>query len=226
MNNSIKKLKLATIISFIIFVVYTLAIKFVLVAPIGPNDTNVGLAPLNKAVDDMLGLNMTIDKFTDIFLYAAILLAFCLGLYALRQAIEGKSLMKIDKGVFWTLLFYVMVIVVYCMFELIKINYRPVIIEGELEYSYPSSHTMIILCILVPMMFQTSRLLKNKTMIIIAKIVCIIMMFLTVGGRILSGMHWFTDIVGGILISVCLIFVYALVLNIIDEKSANKQDNK
>jgi putative membrane protein (TIGR04086 family) len=119
MNNSIKKLKLATIISFIIFVVYTLAVKFVLVAPIGPNDTNVGLAPLNKAVDDMLGLNMTIDKFTDIFLYAAILLAFCLGLYALRQAIEGKSLMKIDKGVFWTLLFYVMVIVVYLVSTII-----------------------------------------------------------------------------------------------------------
>ncbi len=223
MNKSIKKLKIASITSFIIFVVYTLVVKFVLVAPIGPNDTNVGLAPLNKAVDDMLGLNMKIDKFTDIFLYAAILLAFCLGVYALKQAIVGKSLMKIDKGVFWTLLFYVIVIAVYCMFELIKINYRPVIIEGELEYSYPSSHTMIILCILVPMMFQASRLLKNKTMIMLAKVICIIMMILTVGGRILSGMHWFTDIIGGILISVFLIFIYSLVLKVIEEKNTDIQ---
>ena len=49
---------------------------------------------------------------------------------------------------------------------------------------------------------------KYKTVQLILTVVFAVMLALIVAGRLLSGVHWFTDILGGILISVALLNAY------------------
>lgn len=46
-------------------------------------------------------------------------------------------------------IYYVVVIFGYLIFEMIPINYRPILIEGILEASYPSSTMLLVLSVIV-----------------------------------------------------------------------------
>ncbi|MBQ6129654.1 MAG: hypothetical protein IJI51_08345 [Lachnospiraceae bacterium] len=43
------------------------------------------------------------------------------------------------------------------LFEMVPINYRPVLIEGRLEASYPSSTTLLVLSVMPTLKFQADR---------------------------------------------------------------------
>ena len=115
---------------------------------------------------------------------------------------------RVDCDIIILGIYYVIVIAVYLMFEIVPINYRPILIEGVMEVSYPSSTTLLVLCVMPTLMEQARRRIKKvevKTSISIFTICFSIFMVI---GRLVSGVHWLTDIVGGMLLSAGLFLLY------------------
>ena len=190
------------------FLLWTILICFVDVSAIGPNGSRVGFATLNKAIHNLTGVNMTLYVITDWLGLAPIFTALCFSILGLIQLIKRKSILKVDRSIISLGVFYIAVISIYIMFEYVVINYRPVLINGYLEASYPSSTTMLTLTVMITAIMQLRSRIKAKTLkTAITLIIALFTAFMVIG-RLLSGVHWITDIIGGILISLGLICMY------------------
>ena len=100
---------------------------------------------------------------------------------------------------------FVLVIATYFLFEKVIINYRPVLEDGVLEASFPSSHTMVTMTIFgcVRAFFKTEPGDNGLMQVLLLAGTVLAPLF-----RLLSGMHWVTDIIGGCLYSVMFIALY------------------
>lgn len=120
---------------------------------------------------------------------------------------------------------YLLVIAGYIIFEMVPINYRPVLIKGVLEASYPSSTTLLVLGVMPTLTEQTNRRIKNT---VFKKMLCVLSVCFSlfmVFGRLISGVHWFSDIVGSVLLGFGLYFVYkTLVLVCLRKREKRHQD--
>lgn len=142
------------------------------------------------------------------------------------QLIKRKKLFAVDREILLLGVFYAVVAAAYAAFEIVVINYRPTLIEGELEASYPSSHTLLAICVVGSAIFALGRLFGDKKYILWINIASAVLMAATVMLRTFSGVHWITDIFGGILLSFALVFFYcgAAALNTKKEKLENKSE--
>lgn len=199
-----KKNILICILLVLLSIIYTLLVKYVDTSTIGPNGSVVGFSSLNSFVFNLTGNNMTLYKITEILGIIPILIALMYAVIGLIQVIDRKSL-KVDKELIALGILYIIVILIYVFFEKCIINYRPVIIDGVLEASYPSSHTLLSICICGSALLINKYLFKNKKIYKYINIVSIISMVLIVLGRLLSGVHWASDIIGSIIISITLL---------------------
>ena len=199
-----KKNILICILLVLLSIIYTLLVKYVDTSTIGPNGSVVGFSSLNSFVFNLTGNNMTLYKITEILGIIPILIALMYAVIGLIQVIDRKSL-KVDKELIALGILYVVVILIYVFFEKCIINYRPVIIDGVLEASYPSSHTLLSICICGSSLLINKYLFNNKKIYKYINIVSIISMVLIVLGRLLSGVHWASDIIGSIIISITLL---------------------
>ena len=147
---------------------------------------------------------MTLYKITEILGIIPILIALMYAVIGLIQVIDRKSL-KVDKELIALGILYIIVILIYVFFEKCIINYRPVLIDGILEASYPSSHTLLSICICGSSLLINKYLFNNKKIYKYINIISIISMVLIVLGRLLSGVHWASDIIGSIIISITLL---------------------
>ena len=208
-----KKRNIITSITLIILsVVFTLLVKNIDVKPIGPNESLVGFADINKLFHNLIGSNMVIYKITEIIGLIPLLIALIYVIIGIKQLITRKSLLKVDKEIYLLGLFYIIVLGVYIFFEKVVINYRPVLIDNILEPSYPSSHTLMSICICISSIMINKKLFRNN-LADIENIISIIVMVLIIVGRIISGVHWFTDILGGIIISITLVVLFYTILS-------------
>ena len=155
---------------------------------------------------------MEIYKITEIIGLIPLLIAFIYVIIGIKQLITRKSLLKVDKEIYLLGLFYILVLGVYIFFEKVVINYRPVLIDNILEPSYPSSHTLMSICICISSIMINKKLFRNN-LADIENIISIIVMVLIIVGRIISGVHWFTDILGGIIISSTLVVLFYTILS-------------
>lgn len=225
-----KKAKIQLIfgaILLIVFVLYTVSLKFVDIRQIGPEGSSVAYGGINDAVHKLFGVNMTLYEITDWAGVAAILVALCFAALGFVQLIKRKKLFKVDHGILLLGVFYIVVFGTYVFFEFNVINRRPELIEGVLEASYPSSTTMLATCVLPTAMIQLSRLVKNKKIRYAINIFLGAFTVFMVVGRLISGVHWFTDIVGGLIFSVSVILLYCAANNFVTAKkalSATKSD--
>ena len=158
-------------------------------------------------------------KLTDILGYIAILMVVVYGIVGVIQLINRKSIFKVDKELLLLGGFYVCVLAIYVLFEKVIINYRPTLIDGVLEASYPSSHTMLSLCICGSAIMINNTLFKKIKFYNYENNVALVLMVSILFGRIISGVHWFSDILGGVIISVTLLYIFYNLLNVI------KKDN-
>lgn len=203
-----KTILLTSIALFIAFALWTALICIVDVSPIGPNNSMVGFATLNKAVHSLTGVNMTLYVITDWLGLVPIITAFCFAVLGLIQLIKRKNILRVDRSIIALGIFYVAVITTYILFEYVVINYRPVLINGYLEASYPSSTTMLTLTVMITAIMQLQDRIKNKALKnAITLIIALFTAFMVIG-RILSGVHWITDIIGGAIISYALVLIY------------------
>ena len=81
------------------------------------------------------------------------------------------------------------------------------------EASFPSSHTMLVCVIMGSAAMLINRYIRNKPLNRILRAVCYVIIGVTVVGRLIAGVHWFMDILGGILISVTLLSLYEEVIS-------------
>ena len=199
-----KKNIIICILLVLVSIIYTLLVKYVDVSLVGPNSIMVGFSSLNSFVFNLTGNNMTLYKITEVLGFIPILIALMYSVIGLIQVIDRKSL-KVDKELIALGILYVVVILIYVFFEKCIINYRPVLIDGILEASYPSSHTLLSICICGSALLINKYLFNNKKIYRYINIVSIISMVLIVLGRLLSGVHWASDIIGSIIISITLL---------------------
>lgn len=199
-----KKNILICVLLVLISIIYTLLVKYVDTSIIGPNGSVVGFSSLNSFVFNLTGNNMTLYKITEILGIIPILIALMYAIIGLIQVIDRKNL-KVDKELIALGILYIIVILIYVFFEKCIINYRPVLIDGILEASYPSSHTLLSICICGSALLINKYLFNNKKIYKYINIISIISMVLIVLGRLLSGVHWASDIIGSIIISITLL---------------------
>ena len=199
----------------IAFVLCTVLVCLVDVQAIGPEGSSVGFGTLNGYVHDLTGVNMSLYVITDWLGLVPIGIAFGFAVLGLVQLIKRKSLLKVDRSILVLGGFYIVVMAVYILFETVVINYRPTLIDGYLEASYPSSTTMLVMCVMPTAMMQLRDRIKNKAFIRCVMIAIAAFVAFMVIGRLVSGVHWVTDIIGGALVSSGLVITYATVSNII-----------
>ena len=209
---SSKKHFIFSFFSFVSFVLWTILIQCVDVKPIGVNDTNVGLATLNGFVHALTGVNMNLYIITDWLGLVPVFVCLSFGVLGFIQLIKRRNLSKVDFDILILGLYYVIVIVCYLLFEMIPINYRPILINGFMEVSYPSSTTLLVLSVMPTLSFQTKYRCKNKVIINFVLIFTIVFSVFMVVGRLISGVHWITDIVGSLFLSAGLFYSYKFVV--------------
>ncbi len=217
MNKSKKSFFISVILIFVA-IVFTFLVKVVDVKQIGVNGTNIGFATLNKFVFETIGVNMIWYHITDWLGLIPIFIAIFYALIGFIQLIKRKSLFKVDKELIMLGLFYIIVSSIYIFFEKVIVNYRPILMNGFLEASYPSSHTLMTICLCGSSIIVNKKMFNNK----ISKFTNVLSLFIiiiTIIGRTISGVHWFTDIMGGIIISISLLMTFYSLLNTI------KKDN-
>ena len=210
------KRKLTTAsVSFVLFVILTGLVKTFDVAPIGPEGTEIGFSHINGAVNSFFGLNMLWYDITEALGYLAIAIALIMAAAGARQLIKRKSFLAVDPELYGLAGLYVVTGVLYVLFEKIIVNYRPVILPDESapEASFPSSHTMLACVIFGSAVVMSGIYIEEKNKQLSTKIVLDILIFVTVFGRLISGVHWLTDIVGGVLISVTLVSLFSAFVN-------------
>ena len=206
-------------LSFALFGALICAVCFIDVGNIGPENSQIGLASLNGAVRDLFVFNESIYDLTELLGLISLATAACFGVLGVVQLAKRKSLKLVDNDIYLLGCLYVAVAIFYLIFEVVVINHRPVILEGELEASFPSSHTLLSLCIMISAAHQLYTRLPSKLSNGIGLATAVAIATATTSLRLVSGVHWFTDILGGMLLSAALLFAYFAVFEIIKKKN-------
>ena len=190
------------------FAVWTMLIQLVDVQGAGPDGTMIGFAVFNVWFHQLTGVHLTIYTITDWLGLIPIFICLCFAMLGLIQLIRRKSLFKVDWDIILLGIYYVLVIFGYLFFEMVPVNYRPILIEGRLESSYPSSTTLLVVSVMPTLQFQMDRRAENPLIKRVSAVVVIAFSAFMVIGRMIAGVHWATDIIGSILLSAGLFSLY------------------
>ena len=203
------KKQLITGVSFmLVFVIWTWLIQKVDVLPVGQKGTDVGFAAFNCWFHKLTGVHMGLYTITDWLGLVPVFVCIVFGGIGLWQLIKRKNLFKVDTDLIYLGIYYVIVIFGYLFFEMCPINSRPILIEGILEASYPSSTTLLVLSVMPTLVLQANRRIENKYL---KRIICaftVVFSAFMVIGRLVSGVHWLTDIMGAVFLSTGLFYLY------------------
>lgn len=195
------------------FAVWTFLIQTVDVQPIGPNGSSVGFAALNGWFHQLTGVHWMLYTLTDWLGLVPICVCLIFAGAGFVQLVQRRSLFKVDLDIIMLGAYYVLVIFGYLLFEMVPINYRPVLIEGFLEASYPSSTTLLVLSVMPTLYFQAQRRLTASALRQTIRIFSVLFSAFMVLGRLVSGVHWLTDIVGAVLLSSGIFLIYKASVN-------------
>lgn len=214
MNN--KKLLYIGYTGILLFMIWTVLIQIVDVQPIGVNGTNIGFATMNTYFHTLTGVHMLLYTITDWLGLVPLFVCMIFGVLGFIQLLARRNLCKVDYDLLLLGIYYIIVILAYFIFEMYPINYRPILINGYMEASYPSSTTLLVVTVMPTLVFQVNRRLKNN---IIQKVICILTNSFTICmvlGRLISGVHWMTDIIGSLLFSIGLFYIYKASVNTLE----------
>jgi undecaprenyl-diphosphatase len=196
------------------FLLWTVAIQFVDVQAIGPQESSVGFATINQFVHNLTGVHISLYILTDWLSLVPLVFIIGFAFLGLIQWIKRKHLLQVDYTILVLGGFYIVVMAVYLLFEVFVVNYRPVLIDGILEASYPSSTTMLVMCVMPTTLMQLNVRIKNEVFKRCVAFTITVFIILMVIGRLISGVHWFTDIIGGALLSAGLVLMYRAIISL------------
>ncbi len=196
----------------LMFIIWTVLLQVIDVKPIGPNGSEVGFATVNQAFHNFTGNNMVLYNITDWLGLVPIFTAFCFAVLGLVQWIKRRGILKVDMSILILGAYYTVVIAVYILFEYVVVNYRPILINGYLEPSYPSSTTLLVMCVMPAAVIQLNLRIGCKAFgYCVTFLISAFTVFMVVG-RLISGVHWLSDIVGGTLLSCGLLLLYLTIV--------------
>lgn len=190
--------------------------------PVGAEGSVVGLATLNGAVMKLTGVwgtdggvRMELYQLTEYLGYFAILVLCVFALLGLLQLIRRRSLRKVDRQILAMGGLFIVTLILYVFFEKVVVNCRPFVLPGESgpEPSFPSSHTVLVTVILGSVCMVLKKYVKNPGLCTLLRLVCILLILAMIAGRLLCGCHWFTDILGGMLVSLALLALFGAVIH-------------
>lgn len=203
----------------LLFTIWTILIQCIDIQAVGPMNTKVGFASWNVWFHHLTGVNMRLYTVTDWLGLVPILICGCFGTLGLRQWIQRKKLFRVDRDILILGVYYLLVIAGYLLFEMIPINYRPVLINGYLEASYPSSTTLLVLSVMPTLKFQADRRCSNRKIRYGVIVFAAAFSAFMVIGRLISGVHWATDIIGSVFLSAGLFPLYCAAVTYADQKT-------
>ncbi|MBR5926475.1 MAG: phosphatase PAP2 family protein [Firmicutes bacterium] len=203
---------IAAAVCYVAFVIFTKAVMTYDLQPIAPDGSMVGFGSYNRRIFEQLGTNEMWYEITQVLGWLALLICAVFALIGLVQLIKGKSLAAVDPDIICMGVLYVLCIIAYVVFLKVTINVRPVLEDGVAEASYPSSHTVLAFCVFASLLIEIRRRITDSARAMIESIACAFFMSITIFGRLLSGMHWATDIIGGVILSMAFIFTFAAIL--------------
>ena len=193
------------------FALWTGLVRCIDVRPIGPEGSAVGFAAVNQWFHTLTGVHMKLYELTDWLSIIPLGIVAGFGILGLAQLVKRRSILKVDRSILLLGGFYIVVMALFVFFEIVVINYRPVLINGLLEASYPSSTTMLVLCVMPTALIQLKARIKVKGLKKVIAVTIILFDLFMVTGRLISGVHWLSDIVGGALLSAGLVLLYRAV---------------
>lgn len=192
----------------LLFGVLIVLLRTVDVQAIGAGGTEIGLAAWNGAVRDAIGFHRVLYTVTGVIGYLTFAApAFFVGLGG-YQLIRRKSLRLVDADIYLLGGVYLLTGAVYVLFEKVIINYRPVLLTAEPEASFPSSHTVLAVVLLGTAMAEIAYRIRVKWLLATGECVCGALLLALVCGRFFSGVHWLTDILGGLLLGGALLLAF------------------
>ena len=203
-----RKELLAGIMLLAAFVLWTVLIRHIDVQNAGSNGTEIGFASINVWFHRLTGVHMLIYTITDWLGLVPIIICMCFGVLGFVQLVKHRSLLKVDSDILLLGAYYVLVILCYLLFEMVPINYRPILINGYLEASYPSSTTLLVLSVMPTLKYQSDRRIVNPVTRKAITVFVILFSAFMVIGRLISGVHWATDIAGAVFLSSGLFMIY------------------
>lgn len=204
-----------------IFIVWTALVKVVDIQYVGAAGF-LGFYTLNTNINDFVQSldTKTFDLLTDVMLYAAISTVVPFAIIGIVQLVKRKALSKVDPVIYFMLVAYVAMAIIYFVFEIVKINYSPLSTAEDLKASYPSSHILVFIVMLGAAVMGLLHFVKmNKALKVIINCLFVVLAFLMGGLRLLSGQHYFTDVIGGLLIS----FTILTAINSLNRYFKNKK---
>ena len=200
------------------FTLWTWLIRVVDVRIAGESHTPVGFATVNCRFHDLTGVHMGLYTVTDWLGLVPVFGCLLMGTVGLVQLIHRKKLRKVDMDILLLGMYYVLVMGAYLLFEYIPVNYRPILIDGRQEASYPFSTTLLVLSVMPTLVFQARRRIRNlRLQPWLIRLVMAFSLFMVLG-RLISGVHWLTDIVGSVLLSIGLFRCYQAAVLLTDDK--------
>ena len=189
-----------------LFLALTYAVKFYDVAAIGPNGSTIGLSAINALVRDFVGINQNFYAISEKLGLVAIAVAGCICLaWFLRLFSKAK---RADRTFGAYIVLMVLMAASYVLFEKVVINYRPVLINGVLEASFPSSHVLLSMCTLGGAAYVFGTKIKGGFLRFLTVFISVATLIAIVALRTMSGVHWASDILGGLLLSAAWLAVF------------------
>lgn len=217
-------------IFLLLFILLIVGIKTIDIAAIGPVGTEIGFASLNGGFHDLFGEWTLLDTLTDVGLVSAFVVVLIFAVTGLVQLVQRKSLGKIDREILSLGGLYLLTVVVFLFFEFVIVNYRPILEEGQTfpEASFPSTHVLLCVVILGSAFLAVGRFLRKGPFRTILRILLAFDLVFSVVGRAIAGVHWLTDILGGLLIGLSLVFLFwgMLEMSRLQEEKADTEQEK
>ena len=198
-----------------LFLLWIVLLKTVDVRPVGPAGTSIGFATVNEAFQEAFTFNKLLYTVTKLLGVLTIAVAGAFAIFGVVQWIQRRKLLRVDLEIRNLAVLYVVFAALYVFFEKVIINYRPMIMPDETdpEASFPSTHTMLVCVVMGSTILLLRRYIHNKGLRLVLQIVSALIIVVMVVGRLLCGVHWLTDIIGGVLISAALVSAYAAMID-------------
>ena len=192
-----RKNLIITILLLVSSIIFIVLLKRIDIKCDAVNNSCIGFATINQLIFNKIGVNMIWYVITDWLGIIPILVSMVYAIIGFKQLIKRKSIRNVDKEIIILGIFYFLVILIYIIFEKYIVNYRPILMNGNLEASFPSSHTLMTICLCGSSIIVNKRLFNNK-IIKIMNMLSIVIIVITVIGRFIRGVHCFTDIICGV----------------------------
>lgn len=210
---------------FVVFAVFTIIAKFVDTSLVLTTNTKIGLSSINKPIFDSIKISDAWGTVSTVLFLVAALVALALIVIGVKEFIKTKQLSKVNHKILFLIGLYMLTVFFYFLFEILIVNYRPLLDEGLAKASYPSSHTLLVCVVCLSACFVVPDYIKNKPLKITIISLLILISLLTPVTRMLAGMHWFSDIIGSLLLSAALVMCYYSTTCLVKKSNTEKTPN-